>query len=94
MKPFLISSFPLVERLVILVQLTFKFLNYLTEYEKAGGKLKGTGLILAKVDSTTFPGLAKEFDIEGFPTLILFRKGERVETYTGERKAEGIVTVS
>ena len=56
--------------------------------------MKGTGLILAKVDSTTFPGLAKEFDIEGFPTLILFRKGERVETYTGERKAEGIVTVS
>jgi thioredoxin-like negative regulator of GroEL len=63
------------------------------EYETAGKKLKGTGLFLAKVDATVYPSLAKQFSIEGFPTLMLFRKGEHVENYSGERKADAISTV-
>ena len=55
--------------------------------------MKDTGLFLAKVDATVHPGLAKQFNIEGFPTLMLFRKGEHVENYSGERKADPIVTV-
>ena len=49
---------------------------------------------MAKIDSTAYPFVAKDFNIEGFPTLILFRKGERVENYSGDRKAEAIVTVN
>ena len=29
--------------------------------------------------------------VQGFPTLILFRKGVKADDYQGERKAEGIV---
>ena len=55
--------------------------------------MKDKGLILAKVDATAYPSLAKQFEIEGFPTLLLFRKGEQVEKYTGEREAEAIAQV-
>ena len=48
--------------------------------------MKDKGLFLAKVDATVDPGLAKQFNIEGFPTLMLFRNGKRVENYRGEKK--------
>ena len=67
---------------------------FLLEYEKAAKKIKDQGLILAKVDATVHPTLAKQFNIEGFPTLMLFRKGEHVENYSGERKADAIATVN
>ena len=56
--------------------------------------LKDKGLCLAKDDATVDPRLAKQFNIEGFPTLMLFRNGEHVENYSGERKADAIVTVN
>jgi thioredoxin-like negative regulator of GroEL len=55
--------------------------------------LKDTGLFLAKVDATAFPAFAKQYNIEGFPTLLLFRKGEQVDKYGGERKADAIAQV-
>jgi thioredoxin-related protein len=37
------------------------------------------------VDSTKEVELAKEHFVQGFPTLILFRRGEKVEEYPGDR---------
>ncbi|OXA56783.1 Protein disulfide-isomerase A4 [Folsomia candida] len=44
-----------------------------------------------KVDATIETILAKEYMITGFPTVILFHKGQKVEEYNGDRSAEGIV---
>jgi len=66
---------------------------YFSEYEKAAAKLRPQNLILSKVDASAFPTLAKRFNIEGFPTLILFKNGEPAQKYEGERNAAGIVTV-
>ncbi len=58
---------------------------------KAAEKLKSHGISLAKVDATKENELAKEYMVQGFPTLILFRKGVKVEDYQGPRTADGIV---
>lgn len=55
------------------------------EYEKAAQELKEKENIpLAKVDATKEEKLAKKYDVQGYPTLKLFRKGEP-EDYKGER---------
>ena len=47
------------------------------EYVKAAKilKEKAPGVILAKVDASKESELAKEYMVQGFPTLTLFRKG-------------------
>jgi thioredoxin-related protein len=37
------------------------------------------------VDSTKEVELAKEYFVQGFPTIILFRNGDKVEEYPGDR---------
>jgi thioredoxin-related protein len=37
------------------------------------------------VDSTKEVELAKEYFVQGFPTLILFKRGEKVEEYSGDK---------
>lgn len=49
---------------------------------------------LGKVDATVETALAKEYGIEGFPTIILFHKGFKAEDYSGERTARGMETFS
>merc|ERR1712001_47371 len=61
------------------------------EYKKAAEELKKDGIILAKVDASKEAELAKEHMIKGFPTLTVFRKGAKVEDYSGERNAQGII---
>jgi len=62
------------------------------EYKKAAKKLREKGMdVLAKVDASKEGELAKEHFIQGFPTLSLFRYGEKVEDYKGERTADAIV---
>ncbi len=61
------------------------------EYAKAAKKLKEHGISLAMVDATKESELAKEYMVQGFPTLILFRKGVKQEDYKGPRKADDIV---
>lgn len=68
-------------------------------FARAAKKLKeekqpdGPTFALAKIDATEEKELAEEFNIEGFPTLKLFAKGDRSEPqdYTGKRTLEGIV---
>ncbi|XP_050388560.1 protein disulfide-isomerase A4 [Patella vulgata] len=61
-------------------------------YEKAAQQLKHhqPPIILAKVDATQQNELAKRFDVTGYPTLKIFRKG-RPKNYDGERDQRGIV---
>uniref|UniRef100_G1SFV1 Protein disulfide-isomerase n=1 Tax=Oryctolagus cuniculus TaxID=9986 RepID=G1SFV1_RABIT len=62
------------------------------EYEKAAKELsKRTPPIpLAKVDATAETDLAKRFDVSGYPTLKIFRKGKPFD-YNGPREKYGIV---
>ncbi|KAF7247940.1 Protein disulfide-isomerase A4 [Varanus komodoensis] len=62
------------------------------EYEKAAKELsKRTPPIpLAKVDAIAETDLAKRFDVSGYPTLKIFRKGKPFD-YNGPREKYGIV---
>jgi len=60
------------------------------KYEEAAKLLVGTGVKLAKIDATAETELASKYEIEGYPTLKLFRD-EKVSDYTGPMDAKGIV---
>ena len=47
----------------------------------------------AKVDATVESDLAQKYDVSGYPTLKIFRKGTAYE-YDGPRHEEGIVNSS
>lgn len=61
------------------------------EYELAAQDLKAEGIILAKVDATEEPDLGTRFDVTGYPTLKVFRKGTPFE-YNGGRDRHTIVS--
>ncbi|XP_047136249.1 protein disulfide-isomerase A4 [Hydra vulgaris] len=62
------------------------------EYSKAAQKLKNNDppVSLAKVDCTKETELANRFNIQGYPTIKLFKDGEPSD-YDGERDENGIV---
>lgn len=45
--------------------------------------------MLAEVDSTVEKRLSSEFDVNGYPTLFIFRNGKKFD-YKGPRDANGI----
>lgn len=49
------------------------------------------GVHVGKIDATEHAGLASRFDIKGYPTLILYRDGQKVADYTGARTFDAIV---
>ncbi|XP_020833163.1 protein disulfide-isomerase A4 isoform X1 [Phascolarctos cinereus] len=62
------------------------------EYEKAAKELskRSPPIPLAKVDAIEETDLAKRFDVTGYPTLKIFRKGKAFD-YNGPREKYGIV---
>ncbi|XP_077365522.1 protein disulfide-isomerase A4 [Festucalex cinctus] len=62
------------------------------EYEKAAKELsrRSPPIPLAKVDATAESEIASRFDVTGYPTLKMFRKG-KVFDYNGPREQHGIV---
>jgi len=63
------------------------------EYEAAAQELKlhDPKIILAKVDATEEPTLATKYDVSGYPTMKMFRKGRMYE-YEGGREQNTIVS--
>ncbi|KAI7850927.1 protein disulfide isomerase [Circinella umbellata] len=61
------------------------------EYETAATALKEDQVKLGKVDCTVNQDLCQEYEVRGYPTLKVFRKGDTSE-YKGTRKADGIIS--
>ena len=57
------------------------------EYEEAATTLKEKDIPLAKVDCTEEAELCKEYGVEGYPTIKVFRGPDNVQPYSGQRKA-------
>ena len=60
------------------------------EYEVAAEKLKEHDIPLAKVDATANEEIARKYEIQGYPTMKVFRSGTPYD-YDGPRKTDGIV---
>ncbi|XP_034717427.1 protein disulfide-isomerase A4 isoform X2 [Etheostoma cragini] len=62
------------------------------EYEKAAKELsmRSPPIPLAKVDATVESEIATRFDVTGYPTIKIFRKGKMFD-YNGPREQHGIV---
>jgi len=58
------------------------------EYEVAATNLKEKNIKLAKVDCTEQVDLCKEYGVEGYPTLKIFRGPDAISPYQGARKAD------
>ena len=69
--------------------------GYCKKFKPEWAKLKAEpnlGVQLEEVDcSNEAPALAKEYDVKGFPTLILVNGSNKV-TYSGERTADALVS--
>ena len=61
------------------------------EYEEAATSLKEKDIQLAKVDCTEEADLCKEYGVEGYPTLKVFRGPDSITPYNGQRKAMAYV---
>ncbi|KAF2798253.1 protein disulfide-isomerase [Melanomma pulvis-pyrius CBS 109.77] len=62
------------------------------EYEVAATTLKEKDIALAKIDCTEQQDLCQEYGVEGYPTLKVFRGPESITPYTGQRKADAIIS--
>jgi len=67
--------------------------NLAPHYAKAAAELEPLGISLAKVNADTDENrpLASRFDVKGFPTLKVFRKGAAPTDYEGGRTTDTIV---
>ena len=57
------------------------------EYEEAATTLKEKNIPLAKVDCTEEADLCKEYGVDGYPTVKVFRGLDNIKSYGGARKA-------
>lgn len=62
------------------------------QYEEAAQELskRSVPILLSKVDATAESKLASKYEVTGYPTLKIFRKGKPFE-YNGPRDKQGNV---
>lgn len=60
-------------------------------YDEASLALKEKGILLAKVDCVDQAELCQQHEVNGYPTLKVFRNGNATP-YSGPRKADGIIS--
>ena len=58
------------------------------EYDEAAATLKEKNIPLVKVDCTAEADLCKDYGVEGYPTVKVFRGPENIKPYPGARKAD------
>ena len=61
------------------------------EYEEAATTLKEKNIPLVKVDCTEEAELCKDYGVEGYPTVKVFRGLDNIKPYSGPRKAPAYV---
>jgi protein disulfide-isomerase A1 len=64
------------------------------EYEEAATALKEKEIPLVKVDCTVEGDLCKEYGVEGYPTVKVFRGLDNISPYNGQRKSDASVVAS
>ncbi|KAK2502931.1 hypothetical protein MC885_011153 [Smutsia gigantea] len=66
--------------------------QFAPEYEKIAGALKENDppIPVAKIDATSESALASRFDVSGYPTIKILKKGQAVD-YEGSRTQEEII---
>ena len=57
------------------------------EYEEAATQLKEKDIPLVKIDCTEEADLCKDYGVEGYPTLKIFRGPDTISAYSGARKS-------
>jgi protein disulfide-isomerase A1 len=57
------------------------------EYEVAATELKEKNIPLVKIDCTEEADLCKDYGVEGYPTLKVFRGLDSIKPYSGARKS-------
>jgi protein disulfide-isomerase A1 len=62
------------------------------EYEEAATSLKEKDIPLVKVDCTAEVDLCKDYGVEGYPTIKVFRGLDNIKPYTGARKSPAFVS--
>ncbi|MCJ1484686.1 protein disulfide-isomerase precursor [Schaereria dolodes] len=62
------------------------------EYEEAATTLKDKDIPLVKVDCTEEADLCKQYGVEGYPTVKVFRGPDNIQPYQGQRKAPAIIS--
>lgn len=62
------------------------------EYETAATTLKEKDIKLVKVDCTEEQDLCQEYGVEGYPTLKVFRGLDNITPYSGQRKADSLIS--
>lgn len=64
------------------------------DYVKIAAELKqrGENVTLAKVDTPGEQELIEKYDIQGFPTLKLFRKNRKTDSYQSHRSVDALVS--
>jgi len=48
------------------------------------------GVKVAKVDCTASEGTCKQFDVKGYPTILYFRNGKKLDTFSGDKSETGL----
>merc|ERR1711939_277288 len=64
--------------------------NLHPEWERAAREMKGKPIHIARVDATAQQALGQKFQVQGFPTIKVFKNGSP-EDYNGGRTASDIV---
>lgn len=49
-----------------------------------------TTINIAKLDCTEFRPICKDFDVKGYPTLLWFENGKKVDKYSGPRSLDDL----
>ncbi|KAG1082581.1 hypothetical protein G6F42_022525 [Rhizopus arrhizus] len=60
------------------------------EYEKAATELQPDKIMLAEVDCTVNNAICAKYNVQGYPTMQIFRKGRPSDIYNQERKSDSI----